>query len=66
MDGANGVHYLIKRLEGDVVYVELLDGLEVDGEMAWVDAGEVETKGKTTTLTKLNFPGTFLALLDYF
>ena len=49
--------YLVERLEGDVLDVQALDGLEVDGEVAGVDGREVQPKRKTTTLTKLDFPG---------
>ena len=49
--------YLVERLEGDVLDVQALDGLEVDGEVAGVDGREVQPKRKTTTLTKLNLPG---------
>ena len=48
---------LVERLEGDVLDVQALDGLEVDGEVAGVDGREVQPKRKTTTLTKLNLPG---------
>jgi hypothetical protein len=47
--------YLIKRLKGDVFDVELLNRLEVNRIVRWIDPGKVESDRQLSTLTKLHF-----------
>jgi hypothetical protein len=52
------------RFEDDVLDLQVLDGLKVDGDVGRIDAGQVETDGEVSTLSKLNFPEKEICLIE--